>query len=272
MKKHLDWRISEVVNVFDELSLWSAPFGRMLLENLPMSRGSKIVDIGFGTGFPLIELSQRFGDGSFIYGIDIWKKAISRAKQKISIFELTNIQILETDASQINIDSKEIDLVTSNLGVNNFEKRLEVYAEIERILKVGGKLCITTNPVGTFEELFDIFEQVFHENSLAYESGNLRKYICDRGTEESIISEIEDCGLRLTKSVSDSTSFRFVDAQAVLDHALMRIGFRVGWDALVRAEWREFFYKNLISKIAEVIDAEGEFKMTVPMLYLEFEK
>lgn len=64
MRELLDWKDNKVVNVIDEVTLWSAPFGRMLLENIPMKAGVNIVDIGFGTGFPLIELSQRFGDST----------------------------------------------------------------------------------------------------------------------------------------------------------------------------------------------------------------
>lgn len=66
MKGILDYQSGEVVNIFDAASLWAAPFGRLLLENIPMRAQSQVLDIGFGTGFPLIELSQRFGEDSTI--------------------------------------------------------------------------------------------------------------------------------------------------------------------------------------------------------------
>ncbi len=34
MKNKLDWQNQEVVNIYDEVNLWSAPFGRLLLEKL----------------------------------------------------------------------------------------------------------------------------------------------------------------------------------------------------------------------------------------------
>ena len=61
MKPLLDWQNPEIVDIYDEVNLWSAPFGLLLLEQLPMQPGLTIVDVGFGTGFPLIELAQRFG-------------------------------------------------------------------------------------------------------------------------------------------------------------------------------------------------------------------
>lgn len=150
MKKILDWQSKQVVNIFDEITLWSAPFGRLLLENIPMKPNTKIVDIGFGTGFPLIELSQVFGEKSKVYGIDIWKEGINLAKEKINVLEINNIEILEESAAKISIENNCIDLVTSNLGVNNFEQKEEVYLEIHRILKKRGKAVYNNQSDGYF--------------------------------------------------------------------------------------------------------------------------
>jgi len=149
---------------------------------------------GFGTGFPLIELSQRFGDKSKIYGIDIWKEGINRAKDKINVLEISNIEILEESATKISIGDNQIDLVTSNLGVNNFEQKEDVYLEINRILKKGGRLSITTNPIGTFEELFELFCSIFKEMKLEEEQTRVEEYIEHRNTESGIVSDLESTG------------------------------------------------------------------------------
>lgn len=272
MKKILNWQNKEIVNIYDEVNLWTAPFGRLLLENLPMKKDIKIVDLGFGTGFPLIELSQRFGENSKIYGIDIWKEGIERTKEKIRLLELKNIQLLEQSAAKINIGDLEIDLITSNLGVNNFEDREKVYSEIFRILKVGGKLCITTNPIGTFKELFKLFEEVIEELGLEDEKHLLLDYIANRNTEEQIIEEFKSVNLRLVKKKTDTTNMRFITSNSLLNHSLIRIGFREGWNKIIRIEKREIFYRNLCSKLDVEIEENGVFKMTIPLLYLEFKK
>ena len=237
-----------MVNIFDEVTLWSAPFGRLLLENIPMTPKAQIVDIGFGTGFPLIELSQRFGDKSRIYGIDIWKEGINRAKDKIKTLEINNIEIIEESATGISIGDNQIDLVSSNLGVNNFEQKDKVYREIYRILKKGGRLAITTNPIGTFEELFEIFSSIFNEMKLKEEEIRLAEYIEQRNTEGGLISELEQYGFKLLKTKSDSTNIRFVGAEALLDHSLIRIGFRKYWGEMVREENRDKFFEVLLLK------------------------
>lgn len=272
MKKNLDWEHKEVANIFDEVTLWSAPFGRMLLENIPMMPRASIVDIGFGTGFPLIELSQRFGDESKIYGIDIWKEGINRTKEKIKTLGLSNIEILDKSAAKINLEDQQIDLVTSNLGVNNFEQKEAVYQEIHRILKPKGRLSITTNPVGTFEELFDVFSSIFKALNLKEEQISLAKSIGHRSTEREIISALKQHGFTWLKTQSDSTNMRFVDAEALLNHSLIRIGFRKYWEEMFSAENRAQFFEQLIIAINQLIGSKGEFTLTIPMLYLEFEK
>lgn len=272
LKKLLDWQSKEIVQLYDELTLWSAPFGRMLLENMPLKKGANIVDLGFGTGFPLIELSQRFGKHSKIYGIDIWKEGVALTKQKIEAFDLDNITIIEKSAVEIKLDDNSIDTITSNLGVNNFEDREKVYKEINRILKMNGRLCITTNPIGTFVELFDLFESVMKELSLSASLEKLETYLAHRSTKETIVQEIEAAGLTFVQSKEDATNFRFIDGTALLNHYLIRIGFRESWDSIIDKSTLEDFYNLLIKKINAIVQSDGEFKITVPMLYLEFEK
>jgi len=272
MKKILDWQKKEVVNIFDEATLWGAPFGKLLLENIPMKAKSKVLDIGFGTGLPLIELSQRYGENSTIYGIDVWKEGIERTKEKIKVFELSNIQIFEQSATSIPLEDNSIDLVCSNLGVNNFEEKEKVLREIFRVLKKGGSLCITTNPIGTFDELFQIMEQVIAEMQLTESKVVFKEYIKHRGTEQTIMDEIEQVGFETAKIIADETNMRFVNATALFDHILIRIGFRESWEKFVSEENREMFFQKMKSKIEENIIEKGEFNIVIPMLYFQFLK
>jgi ubiquinone/menaquinone biosynthesis C-methylase UbiE len=236
-----------------------------------MKPGMIILDIGFGTGFPLIELSQRFDEKSKIYGVDIWEEAIIRTKNKLDILGIKNVKIFEESAENIPIALDQIDLITSNLGVNNFDNRKAVYKEVRRLLKPGGKVCITTNPVGTFKELLDLFSEVMSEMELIEEHEELHKYIVNRGTKDSIVDDFGKYDLHLVNSVKDSTYMRFTSALGLMNHSLMRIGFRAGWEEMISADKRKAFFNRLIARVDEIIELNGSFKMTIPMLYLEFE-
>lgn len=45
-----------LVSAQDDLPLWSAPFGLMLLDHIQLRPKIEALDIGFGSGFPLLEL------------------------------------------------------------------------------------------------------------------------------------------------------------------------------------------------------------------------
>ena len=272
MKGVLDWQKKETVNVFDEVNLWTAPFGRLMLENIPMNANAKVLDIGFGTGFPLIELSQRFGATATIYGIDIWSDAINRAKEKIQVFQLDNIEIFEQSAENIPLPDHEIDLICSNLGINNFDNKEQVLKECHRVLKPGGHLCIATNPMGTFEELFVLFEEILMEFNLTESLAEFQKYLGHRESKESIEKEFHGIGFKLTKEVTDRTNIRFVNAIALLNHGLIRIGFLETWLNLIPEKEHKRFFEVLKNKMDEQIKRDGEFKISIPILYLEFSK
>lgn len=272
MKELLDFHDKTVVNIFDKISLWAAPFGRLLLQHIPMGKHLTILDVGFGTGFPLVELAQRFGADCKIYGVDIWEEGAERAAAKIKTLALDNVEILYTDARNLPLATASIDLITSNLGINKFEQREQVYAELSRVLKKGGRCCFTTNPVGTFEELFECFAITLQEMNLASALKNLASYLKHRSTSKQIIAELKSHQFDLLSCKEDQYQMRFASAQSILDHSLIRIGFRAGWDNLVPAENRAAFYQQLMAKVEAHIIEHGVFKMSIPMLYLAFEK
>ncbi len=54
----------EFISTWDELPLWSASFGLLLLKHLELKPKLKVIDLGSGTGFPLMELAARLGESS----------------------------------------------------------------------------------------------------------------------------------------------------------------------------------------------------------------
>src|SRR5690554_8233292 len=81
LKTDWDYNAERLVEVYDELPLWAAPFGLKLLEGIKYKKGIKAVDIGFGAGFPLTEIAMRLGKDSIIYGIDPWEAGVDRAER-----------------------------------------------------------------------------------------------------------------------------------------------------------------------------------------------
>src|SRR6185503_18794171 len=118
-----------VVSAFDELPLWSAPFGLRLLETVRLAPGLTVVDVGFGTGFPLLELARRLGPSARLYGVDPWAAALARARAKALAYGLENVVLLRAVAERLPLRDGRVDLVVSNNGLNNVEDVVRALAE-----------------------------------------------------------------------------------------------------------------------------------------------
>lgn len=62
-----------LLSVVDDMPLWSAPFGLKLLEVVRYRKNIRVLDIGTGFGFPLVELAMRLGSTCQVVGLDPWE-------------------------------------------------------------------------------------------------------------------------------------------------------------------------------------------------------
>src|ERR1043166_1509074 len=171
-----DFTRSQTLAVYDELPLWSAMFGLLLLEHVPLRAGAVALDVGCGTGFPLLELAQRLGPGSIVHGIDPWTQALDRARHKAAIQQIENIVFHAGSAARMPFRDPLFDLVVSNLGLNNFADPHACIAECRRVMKPGATLALTTNLVGHMHEFYEVFAEILGD------SAALRQHIAHRAT------------------------------------------------------------------------------------------
>ncbi|MCB0520981.1 MAG: class I SAM-dependent methyltransferase [Lewinellaceae bacterium] len=253
----------------DEISIWSSHFGKLLLEHVPMRKGMRVLDVGTGPGFPLIELAMRFGPASRVSGIDPWQAAVEKAQWKIDFLGLANADITCADAAQLPYPDKTFDLVTSNLGINNFDNPQQVVQECYRVMKPSGRLCLTTNVDGHFREFYAVYETVLKDVGLEEILPKLKAQELHRGTDETIRELLEDARFSVVKIVRDRFAWRFADGTALLNHFLIGIGFLEGWRSILPKEKEEEVFKLIEKKLNEQAEWDGELKLTVPALYVE---
>lgn len=257
------------INTFDELPLWSASFGLLLFKHLELKAGITAVDIGSGAGFPLTELASRLGPSAKIYGVDPWTVANQRAKQKIRNYDLNNITILETSAEQIPLDDHSVDLIVSNLGINNFDKPSVVFKECYRLLNDNGRLAITSNITGHWAAFYAVFYQTLEQLGKQQLIPILKADEEHRGTVDSITTLFTESGMTVTKTVLDSFEMKFVDGTAFLNHHFVKLGWLTTWIGLFPKEELETIFSALEQNLNTYANESGGLTLSVPMLYIE---
>ena len=116
--------------------------------------GKDILDLGCGDGRHarrLIEMGAKS-----VLGLDINEKMIEIAKEKTLPDQ--NIKYIVSNGSKIPLEDRALDIVVSNFVIHYFPNTLEIFAEISRVLKIGGYFVGTFNITDTtpgFEFLYN---------------------------------------------------------------------------------------------------------------------
>jgi arsenite methyltransferase len=249
----------------DELPLWSAPFGELLLDRVPMGRTLTYLDVGAGTGFLSLELAERCGPDAKIIAVDPWKTALDRLRRKISQLRLDNIILLEQDAAAIDLPPASVDVIVSNLGINNFQNPAAVLKTCFRVARPGGTLLLTTNLTGHMAEFYEVYRSVLMEVGPRDRLEALDAHIAHRGTVESVSRLLAGAGFPVTDVATGSFRLRFSCGSALLRHHFIRLGFVPGWKSVASPDFLEGTFRRLEERLNELADARGELALTVPM-------
>jgi ubiquinone/menaquinone biosynthesis C-methylase UbiE len=272
MHQYLDhpagWMPSRLAEIYDETSFWSARFGALLFDHLEIHRGIRGLDVGCGTGFPLIELAHVHGPSSHFTGIDIWADALSRARLKLELHGLTNVDLVEADVASMPFPNAHFDLVVSNIGINNFRDVQAALCECRRVAKTGARLILTTNVQGNFAALYDLLDAILGEAGLEPARDALRREEEHRHSKRAIASLLADSRFTGSRCFEQSFRMRFADGSAMLRHSLVK-WFLDGWRLAVGADNEREVFNTLEVRLNAAAERDGWVEMTVPTLYLE---
>ncbi len=136
-KKYNDQLFSRWAPIYDGFELFLSDIRKKVIQEINPTHKS-VLDVATGTGSLAIELSD---SAKKVVGIDLSSKMLEVAEKKRSN---NNLAFLKMDASKMNFDDEEFDIVTISLGLHDMplEIRTLVLEEVKRVLKKDGKLFI----------------------------------------------------------------------------------------------------------------------------------
>ncbi len=244
-------------DAYDELSLWASRFGTLMLDNLELRPDVRGLDVACGAGFPLFELAHVHGPSSHWTGVDIWADALERARRKRAVYGDANVELVEADGGSMPFDDETFDLITSNLGINNFEDPAKVIAECRRVARPGARIVVTTNLTGHMAAFYDVFRDSVPPEMVA--AVNAQE--AHRGRRDTVEQTLNTAGFTITRVIEGEFFLRFADGTALLNHPLVSF-FKDGWLGVTDdvQVWKT---------IEEKLNAVSPLRMRIPMLYAE---
>jgi arsenite methyltransferase len=102
--------------------------------------GKNVLDIGSGAGFDLYVAKRLTGDAGKVCGIDLTPEMVELARRTLAGAGLEDIEVLEVSSEKIPFRANMFDTVISNGVINLAPCKQELFQEIFRVLKEGGRL------------------------------------------------------------------------------------------------------------------------------------
>ena len=119
------------------------------LELLSIRKGEAVLEIGFGTGCALVEIARRVGESGRACGLDLTPEMITRARHRLEKQGLAGkAELCEGDARKMPYEDGLFDAVYMSETLELFDTPdiPVVLAEIRRVLKVRGRLVLSSMP------------------------------------------------------------------------------------------------------------------------------
>jgi len=263
----------DLVSVIDDLPLWSAPFGMKLLEVVELRHNMRVLDVGSGTGFPLLELSQRLGSTCRVSGIDPWEAALDRVRMKIRLWGAENVELVQGVAEAMPFEDGTFDLVVSNNGINNMEDDRKALREISRVSRPGAQLVVTANLPDTMVEFYDIYRAVLREDGKEAELERLKEHIWKRRKPLThTVGIIEGAGYDVIETHENRFALRYTDGRAMLENYTIRLAFLDSWKEVLDETDRERIFRRLEHELNHLARRTGEVRLTIPWVCLDCRK
>jgi ubiquinone/menaquinone biosynthesis C-methylase UbiE len=262
-----------IISSFDEMPLWSSYFGEVLLDTIVFKAKAKILDIGCGAGYPLLELAQRFGKDSEVIGIDPWKAATNRLKAKAKTMGVNNIRIINGAAEELPIEDNYFDLIVSNNGLNNCSDQMKVLAECYRTLKPGGQLVFTVNLPGSMKEFYSIFRTTLKEQGLNDAIIKMEEHIKEkRKSMKENLAQVRKNHLTVKGIIEKSFYMKYLNGTAFFNHHFIKLAFLESWIKIVPSGKRNKVFSILEEKLNNYSKLKGELRLTIPFVCFDCRK
>ena len=112
-----------------------------------LKSGEVVLDIGSGGGFDVFIAARKVGPAGRAIGVDMTPEMLSKARAGISKFTektgFSNVEFRLGEIEHLPVADSSIDVVISNCVINLSPDKQQVWNEIARVLKPGGRACIS---------------------------------------------------------------------------------------------------------------------------------
>ncbi len=106
-----------------------------------------VLDLGSGAGKDVFLAAQKVGDAGRAIGVDMTPEMLALARENAVKFftttGLANVEFREGQIESLPVEDASVDVVISNCVINLSPDKPQVFREVHRVLKAGGRMIVS---------------------------------------------------------------------------------------------------------------------------------
>jgi len=108
-----------------------------------LAPGQTVLDLGSGGGIDCFLAGRKVGDSGHVIGVDMTPDMIDRARANLLKVGAKNVEFRLGEIEHLPVEDATVDVVISNCVINLSTDKPQVFREIHRVLKAGGRMAVS---------------------------------------------------------------------------------------------------------------------------------
>jgi arsenite methyltransferase len=112
-----------------------------------LKQGEVLLDLGSGAGFDAFVAAPKVGPTGRVIGVDMTAEMLAKARKNVASFrertKLDNVEFRLGEIEHLPVADASVDVVISNCVINLSPDKAQVWREIARVLKPGGRVAVS---------------------------------------------------------------------------------------------------------------------------------